>query len=187
MGNYSYLKEKISNLTGTRPFIAEATHTYDAGHTLTVSSLVVDLDLKKRGLVSEIIGFYNPELASRIINASLNERNALVYEEIVNGNLPVEKARELVDNGIVTSSCIPICKYIVSYDPLSHIDPWRFGGDEAYRDVKFIKPIDSTQGLEKALEKLNSGERLDYFNKVFTDHIASYSSVDREEGYKRNR
>ena len=187
MGKYRYLKEIISHLTGTRTSIAEATHTYDAGHVLTVSSLVVDLDLKKRGLVSEIIGFYNPELASRIINASLNERNALVYEEIVNGNLPVEKARELVDNGIVTSSCIPISKYIVSYEPFRHIDPWRFGGDEAYRDVKFIEPIDSTQELEKALEKLKSGERLDYLNEGFPEHIAPYSPVDCEEGYKRNR
>ena len=55
MGNYSYLTEIISHLSGTRPSIAEATHAYDAGHTLTVSSLVVDLDFIKRGLVSEII------------------------------------------------------------------------------------------------------------------------------------
>ena len=187
MGKYSYLKGIISHFNGTTPSVAEATHCYDASHTLTVSSLIVDLDFRKRGLVSEVIGFYNPELASRIINASLNERNLLVYNEIVSGNISVEQARELVDNGIVTSSCIPISEYSVSYKPFSHIAPWRFDGDETYRNEKFIEPIFLTQELENALEKLESGERLDYLNEGFTDHIAPYTPVDREEGYKRSR
>ena len=187
MGKYSYLKEIISHLPGTGPSIAEATHTHDAGHTLTVSSLVVDLGFKKRGLVSEIIGVYNPELASRIINASLNERNALVHEGIVNGNLTVEQARELVDNGIVTSSCIPISEYSVYYEPFSPIAPWSFDGGENNRDVDFIEPIDLTQELKSALEKFKSGEPLDYLNEGFTEHIAPYNPVEREEGYKRNR
>ena len=183
MEKYSYLKEIISHFSGTRPSIAEATHAYDAGHILTVSSLVVDLDFKKRGLVSEIIGVYNPELASRILNASLNERNALVHEEIVNGNLPVELAQELVDNGIVTSSCIPISEYSVFYEPFSHIAPWRFDGDEPFRNVKFIEPIP----LDGASEKLKSGKYLDFLTEGFTEPIAPYNPVEREEGYKRNR
>lgn len=175
MGKYSFLKGIISHFNGTTPSVAEATHCYDASHTLTVCSLIVDLDFRKRSLVSEVIGLYNPELASRIINASLNERNVLVYNEIVSGNISVEQAQELIDNGIVTSRCIPISSYSFFYEPFSQFSA------EHSDDKMFNGPSDFTRrDLDGVFEKMSSDEG-------FTEQTAPYIPAEHEESQKRSR
>ncbi len=176
MGRFSFLKEIICHFTGSDTSVAEATQTYETAHTLTVSSLVVDLDFRKRHIVSEIIGIYDRELASRIVNAPLDERDAIICEEISNGNLLVAQARELIDAGIVTSKCIPIEYVYIDYpfSPFMH---------EPFRVESFSREIESVRSFDKIFRD----DSLSGLSEGFTEYMSSTIPSERSETYKRNR